>query len=233
MQVIKITPVPISDHASLLGEHFAYKFAVEMQSYYKPFVLKNRSVQLAKETWEYAVADAVPDAEWIGAGKNIIDVLTPKIQIDVKGISCENLTGKTTEASILQNNKMENDNVLSLFENKDIDALKKMFIDPYVDKVSAADNLHILAAVRIKKTKEVYYCLLKVDIIENETFMDSVELQGRRSVLMPMIDPKYGNTCLYLPKRRLEMRLDMRGLREFCVYSHNYSINSLQLNFDQ
>ena len=214
-------PVPVSEHAKLLGKDFSERFANEMHTYYGPFLKKDRPVQLAKETWEYAVADSIDGAEWVGAGKNIIDVLAPKLEIDVKGLSCANMNGTTTEASILQNNKLENDNFASLFETKNFGALKTMFVDPFVAKIQATNNLHVLCAVREKKNQMVHYCLLKVVQQDNPNFVKEMYMDAKRSVNVPMIDPKYGKTYLYIPKRRLEIRLKMDGMSDFSVFSHS------------
>jgi len=218
-------PVPVAEHAELLGKDFSKRFASEMHEYYSPFINKNRPVQLAKETWEYAVADSIDGAEWVGAGKNVIDVKTPKIEIDVKGLSCQHMQGTTTEASILQNNKLENDNFAKLFENKDFSALKEMFVDPFVAKINATSNLHVLCAVREKKVQKVHYCLLKVTKKVNPNFVNNMSMDAKRSVSIPMIDPKYGKTYLYIPKRRLEIRLRMDVMSDFSVYSHSINGN--------
>ena len=117
--MIYYTPVPLSEHDKLLGSDFANRFAEEMKVYYAPFANKGRPIQISKETWEYAVADAIPGGEWVGAGKNVVDVITPKINIDVKGLSCGSLKSISTEASILQNNKLSSDNFASLFGDAD------------------------------------------------------------------------------------------------------------------
>ena len=49
-----------------------------------------------------------------------------------------------------------------------------------------------------------------------------MKLEGTRSVSIPLIDEKYGKTYIYIPKRRLELRLDCIGLAPFLVYSHTY-----------
>lgn len=217
------TPVPIKEHARLLGKDFNNNFTQQMYAYYKPFLSKGRKIQLAKETWEYAVADSIPDAEWAGAGNNIVDVQTPTIQIDVKGLSCPTINSRTTEASILQNNKSKNDHFAKLFENKNMSGLKKMFIDPHTDKVNECKNLHIFCAVREMKTGKVYYCLFKAIKKSNKNLINQMKLDGKRSVLVPLINKKYGRTYLYIPKRRLELRLEMQGLSEYLVHSHTIS----------
>lgn len=222
--MINYSPVPISEHADLLGEDFANRFADEMKVYYAPFANKGRPIQISKETWEYAVADAVPGGEWKGAGKNVIDVSTPKINIDVKGLSCGSLNSFSTEASILQNNKLESDNFTQLFENAEFSLLKDMFVKPLQEKIKKAGKLYVLCAIRHKKGKDkfdVYYCLYKVTECEIEDFEEQMYMDAKRSVRVPMIDSVYGKTYLYIPKRRLEIRVNMQGMEEYLVYSHS------------
>lgn len=223
--MIRFTPVPISDHEAILGKDFHKKFATEMKSYYAPFVAKGRDIQVAKETWEYAVADSIVGASWVGAGKNVVDVKAPLADLDVKGLSIGIITdSQTTEASFLQNNKQENDGFGKLFETKDFQALKEMFVDPMRKKIAGTNNLHLLGVIREKSTKNVYYCLLKVETsnLTDTEFLSQMYTEGKRSVSLPMIDPQYGKTYIYIAKRRLEIRLNGSGLSPFLVLSHKY-----------
>ena len=222
--MIYYTPVPLTEHEELLGFDFCKRFADEMQVYYAPFANKGRPIQISKETWEYAVADAIPGGEWKGAGKNVIDVSTPKINIDVKGLSCGSLKSFSTEASILQNNKLESDNFTQLFEAAEFSSLKDMFVKPLQDKIKKAGKLYVLCAIRHKKGKDkfdVYYCLYKVNEIQNDDFEKDMYMDAKRSVRVPMIDSGYGKTYLYIPKRRLEIRVNMEGMQDYLVYSHS------------
>lgn len=223
--MIKFSPVPISGHDSILGKDFNTNFAKEMKSYYSPFVAKGRDIQVAKETWEYAVADSISGASWVGAGKNVVDVKAPVADLDVKGISIGSISdNQTTEASFLQNNKQENDGFSKLFENKNFLALKEMFVDPLDKKILGTNNLHLICVIREKETKNVYYCLLKVETsnITDTDFLSQMTIDGKRSVSLPMIDPTYGKTYIYIAKRRLELRLNGEGLNPFLVLSHSY-----------
>ena len=223
--MIKFTPVPITDHDAILGKDFHKKFADEMKSYYAPFIAKGRDIQVAKETWEYAVADSIVGASWVGAGKNVVDVKAPIADFDVKGLSIGTITdSQTTEASFLQNNKQENDGFGKLFESKDFLALKEMFVDPMDKKIAGTNNLHLLGIIREKSTRNVYYCLLKVETsnMSDSEFLSQMTTEGKRSVSLPMIDPQYGKTYIYIAKRRLEIRLNGSGLGPFLVLSHTY-----------
>lgn len=219
------TPVPIADHLKILGSNFNASFATEMSAYYAPFQAKKRAIQVAKETWEYAVADSIAGAKWVGAGKNVVDVQTPDYALDVKGLSITKLSDSyTTEASYLQNNKRENDNFNKLFEEQDFTALKKMFVDPLDKKVAGINNLHLLAIVREKKFKKVHYALLKMEHspLTDAEFVARMKLDAGRGVSIPMINPAFGKTYIYIPKRRLEIRLNCEGLEDYLVYSHTY-----------
>jgi hypothetical protein len=223
--MLNFVPVPVSDHEAILGKDFNKKFANEMSAYYLPFQNKKREIQVAKETWEYAVSDSIPNASWMGAGKNVIDVKTLVADLDVKGLSCNDIAGRqTTEASFLQNNKKQNDGFATLFEAKDYLALKTMFVDPIRDKIKNTNNLHMFCIVRDKSTSDVYYCLLKVEstpLTDNE-FLANMVADADRSVSVPMIDNLYGKTYIYIPKRRLELRLNPAGMSTFLVHSHKY-----------
>jgi hypothetical protein len=223
--MITYVPVPIKDHVDILGENFSSNFANEMQTYYKPFISKGRGVQLAKETWEYAVADSIPNGVWVGAGKNIIDVVVPNGNLDVKGLSCNTLTSLSTEASILQNNKKDSDDFAALFKKQNFSKLKDMFVKPLADKIAKSENLYVFCVIRHKKKNKVdfdiHYCLYKVMLKDNPDLLEQMSLEGKRSINVPIIDIKYGKVYLYIPKRRLELRVNVLGMKDFLVYSHS------------
>ena len=217
--------MPIQQHHQLLGKNFAENFANEMFEYYRPFVKKDRPIQVAKEAWEYAVADSIPNGEWIGAGKNIVDVQTPLMYIDVKGLSCNKIAGMTTEASVLQNHQSEHDNTyMVFFENNQFDGLYDIYVQSLLDKITVTENFYVLCAIREKKAKKVYYVLLKVDQVDmtKDECVSKMEKQGLRSVNVPMIDSEYGRTYIYMPKRRLEIRLNTNIMEDYAVFSHSY-----------
>lgn len=221
--MLKYIPVPITDHDTILGADFNKKFEAIMRDFYKPYLNLGWDPDLSKTTWERIVALCVDNAKWVGAGKNVVDVETSTADIDVKSLSVEELSGLTTEASFLQNNKRKNDHFMKLFESNDFRALKEMFVDLWLDKVAGTDNLHLLAIIREKKHKTVSYCLLKLedDGLTEADFISKMQVSGERSVDVPMIDPQYGKTYIYISKRRLEIRLNTEGLKDYIVYSHS------------
>ena len=227
--MIYYEPIPICEHDALIGSDFNEKFAKEMNDYYAPYQNKSRTVNIGKETWEYAVSDSIENAKWCGAGNNVVDVVTPRLDIDVKGISCNNLQSITSEASILQNLQSSQDNFYVQLKKGDYEGLNEMFIEPFIRKVSKTNNLHVLCAIRDKEDGQVWYCLLKVIQRHNPNLIDEMVLRGTRNVDIPLIDPKYGRTYLQLGKRRLELRLNMAEMRRYCVNSHSITLgNSLE-----
>ena len=222
-------PVPLELHDELLGKNFNEIFTQEMSEFYAPFLKPNRKLTLSKECWEYAVADAIPNGEWAGAGKSVIDVVAGDISIDVKGLSCNNYTGETTEASILQNHQSKHDNTyMVFFEQSNFEGLYDIYVQSLLDKMKDIDNMYLFCATRQKKSLEVFYSLLKVvpSQLTKREFIACMHRHKDRSVNVPLINPKYGRTYIYMPKRRLEIRLQMSGINpEFMKYSHTLPKN--------
>jgi hypothetical protein len=221
--MLKYIPVPITDHDAILGVDFNAKFTAISREFYKPFQTLGWDIDLSKTTWERMVSASITGGRWVGAGKNVVDVETMAGDIDVKSLSVDELGGITTEASFLQNNQRKNDHFMKLFESTDFLALKEMFVDLWMHKITGTNNLHLLAILREKKSKDVSYCLLKLadDGLTDQEFVAKMKVNGERSVDVPMIDPAYGKTYIYISKRRLELRLNTQGLKGYIVHSHS------------
>ena len=221
--MIRFTPVPLEEHDALLGPNFSKNFAAEMADYYAPFIKKKRKIQIAKETWEYGVADSIPGSEWIGSGNSVVDVKALTCDLDVKGISVDDFGEETTEASFLQNLKKKANGYSIAWENKDWGELKRIFVDPLIQKHTGLNNLHLLAIVRTKNDHSVYYALLKIEntTLTDTQFISEMVQQAESGVDLPMIDRKYGRTYICISKRRLEIRLDTAGMAPFLKFSHH------------
>jgi hypothetical protein len=99
-----------------------------------------------------------------------------------------------------------------------------MFVDPILTKNVGTNNLHLFFVIREIKTRKVFYTMFKVipNSLTDEEFIKQMTPDAKTGVLIPMIDPKYGKTYVYSSKRRLEVRLNCKGLADFLVYSHTY-----------
>ena len=220
--MIKYYPVPITEHDTLLGADFSANFAAEMKEYYAPFIKKGRKIQLAKETWEYGVADSIPDADWLGSGNNVVDVKAPLLDMDVKGLSCSKLGKETTEASFLQNLAKGADGYSTAWANGDWATLKTIFVDPLETKHLGTNNLHLMVIVRTKNDHGVYYGLLKAEPnpLDQAQFLSEMTQHAGRSVRIPMIDEEFGRTYICISKRRLEIRINTEGFGPYLQFSH-------------
>ena len=221
--VIKYIPVPLDQHDQLLGTEFSKNFTIEMREYYAPFIRKGRKIQLAKETWEYGVADSIPGAEWLGSGNNVVDVRAPQLDMDVKGLSVAKLGKESTEASFLQNLQKGADGYSTAWANRDWPTLKSIFVDPLEAKHRGTTNLHLLVIIRTKNDHGVYYGLLQAQPspLNEEEFIGQMTQRAGRSVNIPMIDAEYGRTYICISKRRLEIRINTAGMMPYLKYSHN------------
>jgi hypothetical protein len=220
--MIKYVPVPITEHDALLGKDFSKNFELEMKEYYAPFIKKGRKIQLAKETWEYGVADSIPGADWLGSGNNVVDVKAPALDMDVKGLSCAKLGKESTEASFLQNLAKGADGYSTAWANKDWATLKTIFVDPLEAKHVGTNNLHLLVIVRTKNDLGVHYGLLKAvpNPLDQPKFLAEMKQHAGRSVSIPMIDEEFGRTYICISKRRLEIRIDTEGFGPYLQFSH-------------
>lgn len=220
--MIKYEPVPLAEHDNLLGANFANNFAQEMKAYYAPFLAKNRKIQLAKETWEYGVADSIPGAVWCGSGNSVVDVTAPLCGLDVKGLSAKKLSKETTEASFLQNLQKGADGYSQAWHSKDWLTLKNIFVDPLDAKTNGINNLHLLVIVRTTEDHGVHYGLLKAvpSVLTEEEFVGKMFQHAGRTVNVPIIDPEYGRTYICISKRRLEIRIDTGGFGSYLKFSH-------------
>lgn len=221
--MIKYEPVPLAEHDQLLGANFANNFAQEMKAYYAPFLAKGRKIQLAKETWEYGVADSIPGAEWLGSGNSVVDVSAPLCGLDVKGLSTSKLGKETTEASFLQNLQKGADGYSQAWHDKDWLTLKNIFVNPLTAKTTGINNLHLLVIVRTRNDHAVHYGLLKAcpSVLTNEEFVAKMFQHAGRTVNVPIIDAEFGRTYICISKRRLELRINTEGFAPYLKYSHS------------
>ncbi len=130
-----LTPMTVSEIEKLLGKNFSKTFQKEMDLIINPlrkYIAKGYPLALGKEQWEYVVSESIPNAEWCGAGKSIIDVKVNDIGIDVKGVSKQDTSKSTTEASMYQTFQEE---TKAYFNSKDKNKIWSLFVDGWLKKV--------------------------------------------------------------------------------------------------
>jgi hypothetical protein len=201
-----LAPMQVTEVQVLLGKDFVKTFQTEMDLIIQPlrkYIAKGYPLALGKEQWEYVVAESIPDAEWCGAGKSIIDVRVGNIGIDVKGVSKEEKSGATTEASMFQTFREE---TKAYFNSKDTKSIWDLFVDGWLKKVKSVDEYYLIGIVREKETLNCSLCCFKVvktDLIFEDKLCDFTKKSMKVSGLA---DPEFIETRVYSSKTRLEIK---------------------------
>jgi hypothetical protein len=227
--------VSTEDINTILGEDFSNNFIREYKSYTDVFTKKNREPQLAKETWEYIIADSVPSATWTGAGNALADVETDTSFLDVKGLSTLNFSRISNEASLLQITSSVADDVISdLTEAKSVSSqLQKKINDTFIEKM----NMKLYMNDALQAHNKKYYSLV---IVREQQVVNSFAValflhthhtnvvtsySTTRNPDVALIESSHGKVSLNISKRRLELRVNLNNLLR--------DNKAMRLNFDE
>lgn len=219
-----LTPMTVSEIEKLLGKDFPKTFQKEMDLIINPlrkYIAKGYPLALGKEQWEYVVSESIPKAEWCGAGKSIIDVKVNNIGIDVKGVSKQETSKSTTEASMYQTFQEE---TKAYFNNKDKNKIWSLFIDGWLNKVKSVKEYYLIGIVREKETLNCSLCCFKVaktDLL----FEDSLCNFTNKSMKVTGIgDPNFIETRVYSSKTRLEIKFKNKVWSDpkYCLQIYKY-----------
>lgn len=209
----------VKEIQKLLGKDFSKKFQTEMDLIIKPlrkYIAKGYPLALGKEQWEYVVSESIPKAEWCGAGKSIIDVRVGNIGIDVKGVSKEEKSRSTTEASMFQTFKEE---TKAYFNSKDTKKLWDLFVNGWLNKVKSVDEYYLIGIVREKETLNCSLCCFKVSKTDL-LFEDKLCNFTKKSLKVSgLADPNFIETRIYSSKTRLEIKFKNKVWRDnqYCL----------------
>lgn len=219
-----LTPMTVPEIEKLLGKDFPKTFQKEMDLIINPlrkYIAKGYPLALGKEQWEYVVSESIPKAEWCGAGKSIIDVKVNNIGIDVKGVSKQETSKSTTEASMYQTFQEE---TKAYFNNKDKNKIWSLFIDGWLNKVKSVKEYYLIGIVREKETLNCSLCCFKVaktDLL----FEDSLCNFTNKSMKVTGIgDPNFIETRVYSSKTRLEIKFKNKVWSDpkYCLQIYKY-----------
>lgn len=208
----------------LLGKNFSKTFQKEMDLIIDPlrkYIAKGYPLALGKEQWEYVVSESIPNAEWCGAGKSIIDVKVNNIGIDVKGVSKQDTSKSTTEASMYQTFQEE---TKAYFNNKDKNKIWSLFIDGWLNKVKSVKEYYLIGIVREKETLNCSLCCFKVSKTDL-LFEDSLCNFTNKSMKVNGIgDPNFIETRVYSSKTRLEIKFKNKVWSDpkYCLQIYKY-----------
>ena len=196
----------VAEIQSLLGKDFPKTFQKEMDLIINPlrkYIAKGYPLALGKEQWEYVVAESIPKAEWCGAGKSIIDVRVEDKGMDVKGVSKQDKSTSTTEASMFQTFQEE---TKAYFNAKDTKSIWNLFVDGWLKKVQSVKEYYLIGIVREKETLNCSLCCFKV-AQTSLLYEDSLCNFTSKSMKVSGIgDPDFLETRVYSSKTRLEIK---------------------------
>jgi hypothetical protein len=201
-----LVPMSVQEIEALLGKDFSKTFQTEMDLIINPlrkYIAKGYPLALGKEQWEYVVAESIPSAEWCGAGKSIIDVRVQDKGIDVKGVSKQNKSTATTEASMFQSFQEE---TKAYFNVKDTRSIWNLFVDGWLKKVNSVKEYYLIGIVREKETLNCSLCCFKV---AKTSLLYEDKLCNFTSKSMKVTglgDPDFIETRVYSSKTRLEIK---------------------------
>ncbi len=219
-----LTPMTVSEIEKLLGKNFSKTFQKEMDLIINPlrkYIAKGYPLALGKEQWEYVVSESIPNAEWCGAGKSIIDVKVNDIGIDVKGVSKQDTSKSTTEASMYQTFQEE---TKAYFNSKDKNKIWSLFVDGWLKKVKSVKEYYLIGIVREKETLNCSLCCFKVSKTDL-LFEDSLCNFTNKSMKVNGIgDPDFIETRVYSSKTRLEIKFKNKVWSDpkYCLQIYKY-----------
>lgn len=196
----------VAEINKLLGKDFVKTFQKEMDLIIAPlrkYIAKGYPLALGKEQWEYVVSESIPKAEWCGAGKSIIDVRVGNIGIDVKGVSKQNRSTATTEASMFQSFQEE---TKAYFNGADTKSIWNLFVEGWLTKVRSVKEYYLIGIVREKETLNCSLCCFKV-AKTNLLYEDKLCTFTKKSMKVTgLANPDFIETRVYSSKTRLEIK---------------------------
>ena len=197
-------------------------------------------LRIPKEYYEIWISQMM-NGEPKGSGSYPIDVIvdSKEIAIDICGLSIKKKKDGafdkwTGEKSLAQ--KFDSDNfgqsgqdLDDLFKNleaeKIVDSFKAIMTKKY-DKVfneNKIESIYIFNFINNNNDQEIYLSALKVDKDKIYNW-GAGKITKSTCIFENAIDADYGQIKAYKAKKRLELRLNMNGLREAdCIYKIKYS----------
>lgn len=219
-----LEPMTVQEIQALLGKDFPKTFQTEMDLIINPlrkYIAKGYPLALGKEQWEYVVAESIPKAEWCGAGKSIIDVRVQDKGIDVKGVSKQDKSTATTEASMFQSFQEE---TKAYFNAKDTQSIWNLFVDGWLKKVKSVKEYYLIGIVREKETLNCSLCCFKV---AQTSLLYEDKLCNFTSKSMKVTglgDPEFIETRVYSSKTRLEIKFKNKVWKDpkYCLQIYKF-----------
>lgn len=174
---------------------------------------KGRPFQIAKEAWEYALADATEwnGGKWVGHGNSAEDVVVGKNKYDIKGLGTgsERWTTTSGEASVKQTLRSDA-KIDESFLRQDGAQLWSGVVDSWMQKVTNEGKYFITVFWRNTKTLAVRLVMFKVNPKKFPKFDSSqcVFSDSKSQMLINnIVDPEQAKLYVLRSKHRMEIRI--------------------------
>lgn len=226
-----LKPLKKQQIIDVLGQQSIDNLAVELETRIGPCrrdLAKGRPFQIAKEAWEYALADATEwnGGEWVGHGNNPEDVRMGAIKFDVKGLG-GTWTGNSGEASVKQTLSADA-RIDESFLSKDSATLWKGVVDPWIQKVFVDDDYYVTVFWRNKKTLDIRLVMFAVDHQHKPIYTNSsceFNNSGTKMLLNTIADPEQIQLYILRSKHRMEMRIRGKFFNDSDYYVDVYKFD--------
>jgi|TARA_B110000305_G_C19364390_1_gene601129 hypothetical protein len=171
---------------------------------------KGRPFQIAKEAWEYALADATAwnGGEWAGHGNAPEDVRVGDKKYDVKGLGGK-WTSTSGEASVKQSLSASARIDESFLEN-DSKNLWAGIVTPWIEKINTGGEYYVTVFWRHKETLAVRLVMFRLDTNNlPEYTLDSCEFNktNTQMIINNIVDPEQAKLYILRSKHRMELRI--------------------------
>lgn len=171
---------------------------------------KGRPFQIAKEAWEYALADATEwnGGQWVGHGNAAEDVRVGNKRYDVKGLGGK-WTTTSGEASVKQT-LSASARIDESFLTKDSENLWAGVVSPWMEKVSSEGQYYVTVFWRNRETLDVRLVMFEIDF----DLLPVYDPQGcefnptqTQMKIKNIADPEQVKLYVLRSKHRMEMRI--------------------------
>jgi hypothetical protein len=209
-----MTPMTADEIRSNLEQQTLDNLTVELERRIGPArrdLEKGRPFQIAKEAWEYALADATEwkGGKWVGHGNNPEDVrINEDLFYDVKGLS-GSWTGNSSEASIKQSLKTEF-RIDENFITENSQELWNSTVNPWIEKIFDKDNYYITVFWRHNKNLDIRLVMFKINTSVAPQYNNShCSFNKNKSAMdvLNIVDPEQAKIYVLKSKKRMELRI--------------------------
>jgi hypothetical protein len=178
---------------------------------------KGRPFQIAKEAWEYALADATEwnGGQWVGHGNNPEDVRVGDKKYDVKGLGGK-WTTTSGEASVKQT-LSASARIDESFLEEDSSMLWDGVVSPWMQKVNNGGEYFVTIFWRNKETLSIRLVMFRLEKNNFPVYnAEGCEFNKSKTQMLinNIVDPEQAKLYILRSKHRMEMRIKGKYFNE-------------------